>query len=66
MSQLTRKDLSNQTKGWFQVHPYIGAAISSPDEHYKEISFKKIQEELSVKISPVVGLPWSSIIFSLL
>lgn len=45
-TQLTRKDPSvSASKGLFQVHPYVGAAVSSPDERYQEISFKKMAED---------------------
>lgn len=44
-TQLTRNELPNANKGMFQIHPYIGAAISSPDDRYQEISFNKMQSE---------------------
>src|ERR1700722_20099486 len=44
-TQLTRKEPANVNGGFFQIHPYIGAAISSSQNRYQEISFKKIASD---------------------
>lgn len=44
-TQLTRKEAASGNGGFFQIHPYIGAAISSPQSRYQEISFKKIASD---------------------
>lgn len=46
VNQILRKNpQTSQSSAWFQIHPFIGAAISSPEERYKEINFKKMETE---------------------
>ncbi|MGE3919763.1 MAG: membrane protein insertase YidC [Gammaproteobacteria bacterium] len=41
-TQLSRTEPVNQNKGWFQIHPFVGAAVSSPEKRYQEIAFSKL------------------------
>ncbi len=42
-SQLTRKNVKESGTHLFQIHPYFGAAISSPQKRYDEVSFKDMK-----------------------
>jgi YidC/Oxa1 family membrane protein insertase len=44
-TQITRKEIKETGDHLFQIHPYFGAAISSPDKRYHEISFKDMKSE---------------------
>lgn len=44
-AQLTRKPIKESGSHLFQIHPYFGAAYSSPDKRYNEISFKDMKSE---------------------
>ncbi len=44
-AQLVRKKVIPQSKGPFHINPYVGAAISSPEQRYKQISFDKMAKE---------------------
>ncbi|CAM4440214.1 MAG: Membrane protein insertase YidC [Legionellaceae bacterium] len=41
-SQLVRKNVPQENKGMFQVNPYIGSIISSPEKRYEKIDFDKM------------------------
>lgn len=43
--QLTQKELTASGYHLFQIHPYFGAAISSPAKQYQEISFADMQKQ---------------------
>lgn len=44
-SQLIRKDMPEDNKGFFQIHPYVGAVISSPDKRYEKVEFSKMDKQ---------------------
>lgn len=43
--QLTRKEVAPTGSHLFQIHPYYGAAISSPAEPYQQVSFKDMDKQ---------------------
>ncbi len=44
-TQLTRKEIADTGNHLFQIHPYFGAAISTPNKPYQEVSFKDMQKQ---------------------
>lgn len=59
IGQLTRKEVSDDHQSMFQVHPYIGAAVSSPEERYREISFKKMD---SMPLNESITDGWAAMV----
>lgn len=43
--QLTRKEITPTGNHLFQIHPYFGAAISSPAKPYQQVSFKEMDKQ---------------------
>jgi YidC/Oxa1 family membrane protein insertase len=44
-SQLQRKKPTQTSAGLFGINPYMGAAISSPQEHYQKIPFPTMEKQ---------------------
>lgn len=45
VTQLSRKETNLSGGSFFQINPYVGAAISSPDDLFQKISFKDIHKQ---------------------
>lgn len=44
-TQLQRKKVEPKSHSLFMINPYMGGAISSPEQHYQKVSFDKMAEE---------------------
>lgn len=44
-AQLMRKNVPQESKSMFQINPYIGGIISSPDKRYEKIDFDKMAKQ---------------------
>lgn len=44
-AQLTRKKVKAKGNHLFQIHPFTGAAVSSPEKRYQQLSFKDLAKE---------------------
>lgn len=44
-AQLMRKDVPQENNSMFQINPYLGGIISSPDKRYEKIGFDKMAKQ---------------------